>query len=279
MSRPRPLHALVASTAATALAVVGVLTGTAPVSASSSALAAADHQSEQCLDALEAFEAEFGDIDFDELDDADELVDDLLDEYFAVTEDLFLELEELYARAVDLGADEDAETIREALAGPLADAEDARDTAERDVADATAALAFAQEAYDAGAAEDPPLSDEDLAALELARDGAQQALRAAEAVRDDKQAIVDEIDGISTRADEVEAELERIFVEDFEPLLDELLGGVDEVDLDRFLELVTLVLTTCDIAGEADDDTDDHATDGGAAPVATPVKARASFTG
>jgi tetratricopeptide (TPR) repeat protein len=276
MTRPRLAHALVASTAAAALAVGGVLLGAAPVSASSP-VSALDHQTEECLDALDAFEAEFGDIDFDDLDGLDGALDDLLNEFFEQNADLFDEADALYERALELGADEDAESVADALEWPKQAAGTALTAAQGEVDARVTDLDEAQTAYDEGLAADPPLGDEELEALLLARDAAQQALTAAEAVRDDAQALVDEIDALITRGTEIEAELDRIFVEEFEPRLEELLGSIEELDLERFLELVTIILTECDLEDDGADD--DDTAGGGTAPVATPVKGRASFTG
>ena len=277
MAARRPLTTIVAAAAASALVVGGVLVGTAPVSA-------APAQSEACTTALEALEEEFGDVDlsFD---------DDLGPEVEAELEALFTAYEEavvaLYAQlGLDFYSDDDVYEVEEAAVEALDGLTEARavaqtllDEADADLAEADETLAEAIETGD----------DTAVTEAEEARELAFAAQQTALGARDDADAALaqaqdelDEIQSVISAIDDLDAE--------FEAALDELLGGLPEVDYDRLLELLLAVALECNTeSGSEDSGSEDSGSDGtggsgtgggvAEAPVAQPVTGRASFTG
>lgn len=256
MAAPRSLTPFVAAVAATALTVGGVLFGTAPVSA-------APTQSAECTSALAALEAEFGDaFDIDDIDEAE--LDALLDEYEA----LFEEYEALLDELDSLDAlDAEAEAEATELQADLDAAQIELDAADLALAEALADLNLAMEGEDVEAIALAQQTFEEAEAAQVLADGRVTEIDDALAAIVEEQSALRELIALAELdLDDLDAALEEI-----ELLFEELFG---DFDLERLLELLVTVALECDDQGDTDDDTEVDT-----APVATPVTARASFTG
>lgn len=274
MAARRSLTPFVATIAATALCVGGVLVGTAPVSA-------APALSEECTTALDALEEEFGDVDLD-------FEEELSDEVQAQLDALFLAYEEAVVPLYEqLGLDffeiEDSEVVYElvdAAADDFETAAAARDAAELLLVDADEALTLAEEALvEATAGGDP----DEVAAAQEARDLAATAQEEAAEVFAQADAAADAAEAVLTEVSAVVEAIELLDAELWEAF-DEIFPDLPEIDVERLLELLTEVALECndgsdDNGSDDDDDSTGGGTAPGTAPVAKPVSARASFTG
>lgn len=273
MASRRTLTPFVATVAAAALGVGGVLVGTAPV-------IAAPVRSDECTVAFTALEDEFGDVDIAFEPELTAEVEAQLDAIFVAYE---AAVDALYAE-LDLDYEyDDVYQVYEAALDDLDGATEDLDEAETDRDAADDALTLAQQALLVAEESGDKVQ---IAVAVAVRDRAVLDLAAAVAVFD--AATAAEIAAEASLA-EVEVVIEAIDVLDLEleAALEPLLGDVTDIDYDRLLQLLTDVSLACLDTASEDDGTD---TVGGPvsgpvsgpvgyAPVATPVSAGASFTG
>ncbi|MGJ7441842.1 hypothetical protein [Aquipuribacter sp. MA13-6] len=268
MAARRPLTPFVATLAVAALSVGGVLVGTAPVSA-------APARSAECTAALDALEDEFGDVVFDFDEELSEELQAQVDALFVAYEDEVVPLYEqlgLDYFEVDIEA---AYEVLDAAEEEFETAAAARDAAQSVLDDADEELRLAEAALlEATTGGDP----DEITAAEAARDLAAEAQVAAAGEFAPADAAADAAEDVLT---EVETVVEAIEVLDIEfwDALDELLPYVDELDIERLLELLTAFALECNDDGEGSGSGSGSDSGSGKAPVATPVAARASFTG
>jgi hypothetical protein len=270
--RTSRLVSLVAASAASAVTIGGLVFAAPSLAAPSVPQAS---PTAPCLAAIDAFEVEFGDAaDVDE-----KAVIELLTQY----EDLLTNAEGLVA---DYEAAEQASQQAQAALPALRD----------DVTTADAAVVAAEEALDAataGSLGQMTITQARLIAAETTG-GFEQIAIAEAALAAARAAAADAADALAAGEDaaaaadaalaDASARLHALdqALADIEARLDELVGGVD-IDLDRFVQLVTDMAKACQSAGPADHvdaaPVVDRTPTVHPAPVAKPVRARASFTG
>lgn len=279
MNVRRTLTPLVATVAAAALSVGGVFLVASPVSA-------APVQSDECITALTALGDEFGDVDFEVAAELEAELNALFEAYEGQSNDLNAQLELLFA---DVFADE------EVASENFIAATDERNAAQATLTANLSTLAQAEIALEAALGTDAE------AGARTARDTAAAAVMSADAdLATANEALVEAqeaLDAVEAAFEEIAEEAavieEAILAldEEFNVAIEELLGELPEIEIERLLELLTDVALECTVvvedvtpiagpeSGPVGIPVTTPSAPVGSAPVATPMPGRATFTG